>query len=119
MGERTRYDPGTFCWVGLATSDVAAAKAFYRSLFGWQAEELDAGAAGAYTTLRHGGEEVAILYRQQPQARAPRGPTSSAARRSSARPSMCSTPAAWLRYEIRQGRSCRSGSLVRGSARPS
>jgi len=29
MGERTRYDPGTFCWAGLATSDVAAAKAFY------------------------------------------------------------------------------------------
>src|SRR6266545_414589 len=74
MGERTRYDPGTFCWVGLATSDVAAAKAFYRSLFGWQAEDLDAGAAGAYTTLRRGGEEVAILYRQQPQARAAGAP---------------------------------------------
>jgi uncharacterized protein len=35
MGERTRYDPGTFCWVGLATSDVAAAKAFYGSPFSW------------------------------------------------------------------------------------
>jgi predicted enzyme related to lactoylglutathione lyase len=74
MGERTRYDPGTFCWVGLATSDVAAAKAFYGSLFGWQAEDLEAGVAGAYTTLRHGGEEVAILYRQQPQARAAGAP---------------------------------------------
>jgi predicted enzyme related to lactoylglutathione lyase len=74
MGERTRYDPGTFCWVGLATSDVAAARAFYGSLFGWQAEALDAGAAGAYTILRHGGKEVAILYRQQPQARAAGAP---------------------------------------------
>src|SRR6266540_3234489 len=74
MGERTRYDPGTFCWVGLATSDVAAAKAFYTSLFGWQAENLEAGAAGAYTTLRRGGKEVAILYRQQPQARAAGAP---------------------------------------------
>jgi hypothetical protein len=36
MGERTRYDPGTFCWVGLATSDPARARAFYTSLFGWQ-----------------------------------------------------------------------------------
>jgi predicted enzyme related to lactoylglutathione lyase len=49
MGEWTRYDPGTFCWVGLATADVAAAKAFYRSLFGWEAEDLEAGAAGPGT----------------------------------------------------------------------
>ena len=34
MGERTDYEHGTFCWVGLATSDVAAATAFYTSLFG-------------------------------------------------------------------------------------
>jgi uncharacterized protein len=74
MGERTRYDPGTFCWVGLATSDVAAAKSFYRSVFGWEAEDLDAGVAGVYTVLRHGGKEVAILYRQQPEARAAGAP---------------------------------------------
>jgi predicted enzyme related to lactoylglutathione lyase len=74
VGERTRYDPGTFCWVGLATSDVAAAKAFYTSLFGWQDQDLDARAVGAYTTLRRGGNEVAILYRQQPQAQAAGAP---------------------------------------------
>jgi uncharacterized protein len=74
MGERRRYDPGTFCWVGLATSDVAAAKAFYGSLFGWEAEDLQAGAAGAYATLRYGAEDVAILYRQQPEARAAGAP---------------------------------------------
>jgi uncharacterized protein len=74
MGERTRYEPGTFCWVGLATSDPASAKGFYTGLFGWQAEELEAGAAGTYTTLRHEEEEVAILYGQQPQARAAGAP---------------------------------------------
>jgi predicted enzyme related to lactoylglutathione lyase len=74
MGERTRYDPGAFCWVGLATSDVAAAKAFYGSLFGWRAEDLEAGVAGTYTMLRHRGKEVAILYRQQPEARAAGAP---------------------------------------------
>jgi uncharacterized protein len=74
MGERTRYDPGTLCWVGLATSDVASAKAFYGSLFGWQAEDLEASAAGTYTMLRHRGKEVAILYRQQPEARAAGAP---------------------------------------------
>jgi catechol 2,3-dioxygenase-like lactoylglutathione lyase family enzyme len=67
MGERTHYQPGTFCWVGLATSDPESAKAFYTSLFGWDAEDLSAGAAGTYTMLRRGGREVAILYRQQPE----------------------------------------------------
>jgi predicted enzyme related to lactoylglutathione lyase len=70
MGERTRYEPGTFCWVGLATSDPAGATAFYTRLFGWQAEDLPAGAAGTFTSLRRGGRDVAILYRQTPEARA-------------------------------------------------
>jgi uncharacterized protein len=74
MGERTYYAPGTFCWVGLATSDPAAATAFYTSLFGWSAEELQAGEAGTFTMLRPGGDAVAILYRQQPQARAAGAP---------------------------------------------
>jgi uncharacterized protein len=74
MGERTRYDPGTFCWVGLATSDVAGVKAFYGSLFGWEAKDLPAGAAGVFTMLRHGGEDIAILYGQQPEARAAGAP---------------------------------------------
>jgi uncharacterized protein len=70
MGERARYAPGSFCWVGLATSDPAGAKSFYGSLFGWRAEDLPAGEAGTYTLLRLDGLEVAILYRQTPQARA-------------------------------------------------
>jgi predicted enzyme related to lactoylglutathione lyase len=74
MAERTRYEPGTFCWVGLATSDPASAKTFYSDLFGWRAEDLEGETAGAYTTLRHGGEEVAILYMQQPEARAAGAP---------------------------------------------
>jgi predicted enzyme related to lactoylglutathione lyase len=74
MGERTRYEPGTFCWVGLATSDSAGAQAFYTSLFGWQAEDPPAGAAGTFTLLRRGGRDVAILYRQTPEARAAGAP---------------------------------------------
>jgi predicted enzyme related to lactoylglutathione lyase len=74
MGERTRYAHGTFCWVGLATSDPGSAKRFYTSLFGWEAEDLSAGAAGTYTMLRYGGGDVAILYRQQPEARAAGAP---------------------------------------------
>src|SRR5215207_6091450 len=74
MGERTRYEPGTFCLVGLAASDPPAATSFYARLFGWDAEELSAGEAGSYTILRRGGREVAILYRQTPQARAAGAP---------------------------------------------
>ena len=74
MGVRIRYEPGTFCWVGLASSDPDSAKAFYTSLFGWETEDLSAGAAGFYTMLRYGGGEVAILYRQQPEARAAGAP---------------------------------------------
>jgi len=72
MSKPTRYAPGAFCWVGIATSDPAGAKDFYTSLFGWQAEDLPAGDAGTYTMLRRDGKEVAILYRQTPQARAAR-----------------------------------------------
>jgi uncharacterized protein len=70
MGERTHYEPGTFCLVGLATSDPDGATAFYTGLFGWQAVELSAGEAGAYTMLRRDGKDVAALYRQTPEARA-------------------------------------------------
>jgi predicted enzyme related to lactoylglutathione lyase len=74
MGERSRYEPGTFCWVGLATSDPAAAKAFYTGLFGWQVEDVPAGAAGTFTMLRHRRKDVALLYRQMPPARAAGAP---------------------------------------------
>ena len=74
MSERTRYAPGTFCWVGLATSDPVAASSFYGSLFGWEGEDLAAGAAGSFTMLRLGGKDVAILYRQMPEARAAGAP---------------------------------------------
>jgi uncharacterized protein len=74
MGERTHYEPGTFCWVGLATSDPAAAERFYTSLLGWEAKELSRGEAGTYTMLRRSAHDVAILYRQQPEARAAGAP---------------------------------------------
>jgi uncharacterized protein len=74
MGGRTRYEPGTFCWVGLATSDPAGAKAFYTSLFGWEGEDLSGGESGTYTILRQGGQDVAILYRQTEEARAADAP---------------------------------------------
>ena len=74
IGERTHYEPGTFCWVGLAASDPPAVKAFYTALFGWQADDLAGGEAGTYTSLRLRGSNVAVLYRQTADARAAHAP---------------------------------------------
>jgi predicted enzyme related to lactoylglutathione lyase len=62
MGRRERYEPGTFCWVDLATTDPAGAKDFYGALFGWKAEHRSAGETGAYTMLSLDGDEVCGLY---------------------------------------------------------
>ena len=62
VGKRERYEPGTFCWVELATTDPTGAKAFYGELFGWEAEDIPAGEAGAHTMLRLDGYEVGGLY---------------------------------------------------------
>jgi predicted enzyme related to lactoylglutathione lyase len=63
MGRRTTYDPGTFCWADLGTTNAANAKRFYTSLFEWEAEDLpDADGAGtAYTMFRVDGDRVAGL----------------------------------------------------------
>jgi uncharacterized protein len=69
MGKRERYEPGTFCWVDLATTDPASAKTFYTELFGWEAEDVPAGEAGTYTVLRLDGDEVCGLYEMDAERR--------------------------------------------------
>jgi predicted enzyme related to lactoylglutathione lyase len=62
MGEREGYAPGIFCWADLGTTDADDAKAFYTTVFGWEAEDAPAGEAGVYTTFRLDGRDVAALY---------------------------------------------------------
>jgi uncharacterized protein len=69
MGERDVYAPGLFCWADLGTTEGAAAKAFYTSLLGWEAEDLGAGEDGVYTMFRRGGRDVAALYEMGPAER--------------------------------------------------
>ena len=66
MGERERYDPGTFSWAELSTSDVESAKGFYTGLFGWETEDQPLPDGGAYTIARVGGRDVAGLTPAQP-----------------------------------------------------
>jgi predicted enzyme related to lactoylglutathione lyase len=62
MGERESYAPGTFCWADLGTTDADAAKAFYTTVFGWEAVDQQAGEAGTYTTFKLDGRDVAAMY---------------------------------------------------------
>lgn len=70
MGKRTGYEPGTFCWVELSTTDPAAAKSFYGDLFGWSAEDSEVPDGGIYTTLTLGGERVGALQQKPEQQEA-------------------------------------------------
>jgi uncharacterized protein len=69
MGKRESYEPGTFCWVDLATTDSEGAKAFYSGLFGWETEDTPVGQSGTYTMLRLGGDDVGGLYEMGPEQR--------------------------------------------------
>jgi hypothetical protein len=66
MGERSEYAPGTFCWVELATTDQAAAKDFYGSLFGWEADDRPFGEDVYYSMQMLDGKAAAAIA-PQPQ----------------------------------------------------
>src|SRR5881394_2429618 len=68
MGKRTEYDPGTFSWVDLTTSDASAAKAFYGVLLGWEFEDDDIPGGGTYTMCRVDGDYVAAIPSSTDQA---------------------------------------------------
>jgi predicted enzyme related to lactoylglutathione lyase len=51
-----------FCWIELATSDQAAAKNFYTSLFGWTADDNPMGPGQFYTMWRLNGKDIGGGY---------------------------------------------------------
>jgi predicted enzyme related to lactoylglutathione lyase len=55
---------GRFCWLDLAASDAAAAKAFYHRLFGWTAVEQHAN-GGIFTRLCSLDRDVGSLYQME------------------------------------------------------
>jgi hypothetical protein len=58
MPERTSYVHGTPSWADLGTTDPQAAKAFYGSIFGWEAKEQDT-PNGPYIMFYKGDKAVA------------------------------------------------------------
>jgi predicted enzyme related to lactoylglutathione lyase len=69
MSERAKYDPGTFSWTDLTTTDQDAAKTFYGELFGWQYNDLPMGEGMAYSTATIDGKAVAAISPQPQQQR--------------------------------------------------
>ncbi|MBI3507118.1 MAG: VOC family protein [Proteobacteria bacterium] len=57
---------GNFCWLDLAAVDSGRARAFYRDVFGWSADERQAN-GGKYTNLRNSGRNVGSLYQLAPR----------------------------------------------------
>lgn len=52
---------GHFCWIDLAATDAARAKAFYGALLGWTAQEQQL-LGGSITQLRSSAGDVGSLY---------------------------------------------------------
>ena len=66
-----KHEPGSFSWPELATSDPAAAKKFYTSLFGWATVDSPAGPDMVYTTLKKGDRSVGALYQDAKEKNIP------------------------------------------------
>ena len=63
MPERTEYAPGTPSWIDCQTTDPAAAKSFYGSLFGWTFDDFPIDEANGlfYSMAMKKGKEVAAI----------------------------------------------------------
>ena len=60
------YPDGIFCWADLATTDQAAAKRFYSSLFGWSAVDVPISEGDVYSLMQIDGKRVAGIGPQPP-----------------------------------------------------
>ncbi len=70
MRQPTYAPHGHFCWPELATTDIASAKAFYGSVFGWGFVDMPT-AMGNYTIFKLHGLDVAAAYQMGPHQDAP------------------------------------------------
>ena len=59
--------PGSFGWNELVTSDVEAAKKFYASMLGWEAETQTMAAGIDYTMFKKGDAPVAGMIAISPE----------------------------------------------------
>lgn len=66
MSHIEKHPAGAFVWIELGTTDQAAAKNFYGSLFGWKANDLPMGPDEHYTIFQLDGRDTAAAYTIRP-----------------------------------------------------
>ena len=69
MSHVDSHPPGSFCWLELATTDQAAAKSFYSSLFGWTSSDMPMGPGEVYTIFKLDDRDAAAAYTMYPEQR--------------------------------------------------
>ena len=74
MAHVESHPAGSFCWIELATSDQAAAKSFYQSLFGWSPSDMPMGPGEFYTIFRLESQDAAAAYTLRPEQQAQQVP---------------------------------------------
>jgi uncharacterized protein len=57
-----KHPAGNFAWMELATTDQAAAKHFYSTLFGWTAQDFPIGAGAFYTMFSLNGRQTGAAF---------------------------------------------------------
>ncbi|MGI8961500.1 MAG: VOC family protein [Bryobacteraceae bacterium] len=71
MAAIEKHTPGAFCWFELATTDQAAAKRFYTSLFGWSFNDFPIGPNEQYTMFQLSGLDAGAAYTLKPEQQSP------------------------------------------------
>ncbi len=69
LGAQLANEPNTFCWNELITTDLDTSKAFYKAVFGWDAEDMggEPGGPPAYTEWKLGGKSVGGMMPKPPE----------------------------------------------------
>jgi uncharacterized protein len=70
MTEINKHEPGTFCWVELATKDGPAAKKFYTSLFDWRVNEIPISEGETYSMVEKKNRVAGAFYQLSPEQKA-------------------------------------------------
>lgn len=66
-----KHPAGSFCWVELSTSDVAATRAFYTGMFGWSVREVPLQDGYVYSIFQKNERDVAAMYQAMPDSPPP------------------------------------------------
>lgn len=70
MANIDKHSAGAFCWFELATTDQAAAKNFYTSLFGWAVNDSPMGPDDFYSMFKLSGRDTGAAYTMRKEQRA-------------------------------------------------